>query len=312
MYQEICVVDEDNKLTEELREIFKKEEILKFRRIPTKEAEMVFRTVPQLIIVNDDTITQDTIELCQKIREHEDNNITPIIVLSSNENKEFKMDLAKNYVEYYIAKSMGIEYLYYRIRNIFKLLVINRTISPLTGLPGNVQIQTELKKRLSRNEKFTVLYLDLDNFKAYNDVYGFLKGDEIIKYTARTITKNVNHEESSDIFVGHIGGDDFVAILGKDVDYQRICQNIITEFDKGVKFFFTEEDVKKGYIKIQNRKGKMEHFPLTSISIGVVLAEENMFSNVLQIGEVGAQVKHVAKKYKGSCYAIDRRRHYKK
>lgn len=311
MYQEICVVDEDNKLTEELRETFQKEEILKFRRIPTNEAEMLFRTVPQLIIVNDDNIKQDTIGLCQKIRSHEDNNITPIIVLSSNENKEFKMDLAKNYVEYYIAKSMGTEYLYYRIRNIFKLLVTNRTISPLTGLPGNVQIQTELKKRLSRKEDFTVLYLDLDNFKAYNDVYGFLKGDEIIKYTSRIIAKNVNIEECSDIFVGHIGGDDFVAVLGNTMDYQKICQNIITEFDNGVKQFFTEEDVKKGYIKIQNRKGKMEHFPLTTISIGVVLAENNMFSNVLEIGEVGAQVKHVAKKYKGSCYAIDRRRHYK-
>jgi len=203
---------------------------------------------------------------------------------------------------------MGMEYLYYRIRNIFRLLVVNRTISPLTGLPGNAQIQAELKKKLLRKEKFTVLYLDLDNFKAYNDVYGFLRGDEIIKFTARTILKNVNHSNCSDIFVGHIGGDDFVAVICGD-KYEKICQDIISEFDSGVKIYFTEEDAKKGYIKIQNRKGKMEHFPLTSISIGVVIAEENKFTNVLEIGEVGAQVKHVAKQYKGSCYAIDRRKH---
>ena len=219
------------------------------------------------------------------------------------------MNLAKNYVEYYVAKSMGLQYLYYRIRNIFRLLVVNRTISPLTGLPGNTQIQIELKKRLLRKEKFIVLYLDLDNFKAYNDVYGFLKGDEIIKFTASTILKNINSATQSDVFVGHIGGDDFVAIIGETISYEKICQDIISEFDSGVKNFFTEEDLKRGYLKVQNRKGKMEHFPITSISIGVVVSEENRFSNVLEIGEVGAQVKHVAKKYKGSCYAIDRRKH---
>lgn len=308
MFQEIYVIDEEDELTEELRKIFKEHENLKFRRISTKELQLIIRNLPQLIIINDDSI-DDSIEVCKKIRTNEDNNIIPIIVLSSNENKEFKIDLAKNYVEYYIAKSMGTEYLYYRIRNIFRLLLVNRTISPLTGLPGNGLIQTELKKRLLRNEKFTVLYLDLDNFKAYNDVYGFLKGDEIIKFTARTILKNVSNTAKSDMFVGHIGGDDFVAILSGDIEYEKTCQAIISEFDTGVKYFFTEEDAKRGYLKIKNRKGKMEHFPLTSISIGVVIAEENRFSNVLEIGEVGAQVKHVAKKYQGSCYATDRRKH---
>ena len=308
MFQEIYVIDEEEKLTEELKELFKDQENLKFKRITTNELELIFKNLPQLIIINDDNINVDSIQVSEEIRKNEDNNIIPIIVLSSKEDKEFRMNLAKNYVEYYVAKSMGSEYLYYRIRNIFRLLVVNRTISPLTGLPGNIQIQTELKKRMLRNEKFTVLYLDLDNFKSYNDVYGFLKGDEIIKFTARTILKNINNI-SNDIFVGHIGGDDFVATLGPDVDYEKACQDIIAEFNAGVKYFFTEEDTKRGYLKVQNRKGKMEHFPLTSISIGVVVADEDRFSNVLEIGEIGAQVKHLAKKYKGSCYAIDRRKH---
>lgn len=309
MFQEVYVIDEQEELTEELKKIFMDNRKLKFRKIPTKNIDYIFNNLPQLIIINDDTVTKDTIEICTEIRKIEDNNIIPIIVVSSREDKEFKMDLAKNYVEYYVAKSMGLEYLYYRIRNIFRLLVVNRTISPLTGLPGNIQIQAELKKRLVRNEDFTVLYLDLDNFKAYNDVYGFLKGDEIIKFTAKTILENINNVGNNDVFVGHIGGDDFVAILGNGIEYENICQNIIAQFDKGVKYFFTEEDYNRGYLKIQNRKGKMEHFFLTSISIGVVLVECDRFSNVLEIGEVGAQVKHIAKKYKGSCYAIDKRKH---
>ena len=309
MFQEIYVIDEKEELVNELKEIFKEQENLKFKRITKDEIQLVFRNLPQLIIINDDDTNIDTIELCTKIRQNEENNIIPIIVLSSNEDKKFKIELAKNYVEYYIAKSMGQEYLYYRIRNIFRLLVVNRTISPLTGLPGNTQIQTELKRRMLRGERFVVLYLDLDNFKAYNDVYGFLKGDEIIKFTARTILKNVNNNAKTDLFVGHIGGDDFVTILGDEIEYEKICQDIISEFDSGVKYFFTEEDYKRGYLKIQNRKGKMEHFPITSISIGVVVADPDRFTNVLEIGEVGAQVKHIAKKYKGSCYATDRRKH---
>lgn len=309
MFQEIYVIDEQEELTEELKKMFKEETNYRFKRILTKDMDYVSNNLPQLIIINDDTITKNTIELCTEIRKTEDNNIIPIIVLSSREDKEFKIDLAKNYVEYYVAKSMGLEYLYYRIRNIFRLLVLNRTISPLTGLPGNTQIQAELKKRLAREKEFIVLYLDLDDFKAYNDVYGFLKGDEIIKFTARTILENVNNIANSNAFVGHIGGDDFVAILDENINYEEICRNIIAQFDKGVKYFFTEEDYNRGYLKIQNRKGKMEHFFLTAISIGVVQVESDKFSNVLEIGEVGAQVKHIAKKYKGSCYAIDRRKH---
>lgn len=309
MFQEIYVIDEKEELVNELKEMFKEQENLKFKRITEDEIQLVFRNLPQLIIINDDNTKIDTIELCAKIRKNEENNIIPIIVLSSNENREFKIELAKNYVEYYIAKSMGQEYLYYRIRNMFRLLVVNRTISPLTGLPGNTQIQTELKRRMLRGERFVVLYLDLDNFKAYNDVYGFLKGDEIIKFTARTILKNVSNNAKTDLFVGHIGGDDFVTILGDETGYEKICQDIISEFDSGVKYFFTEEDYKRGYLKIQNRKGKMEHFPITSISIGVVVADPDRFTNVLEIGEVGAQVKHIAKKYKGSCYVTDRRKH---
>lgn len=309
MFQEIYLIDEQEELTEELKKMFKEEPNYRFKRILTKDMDYVSNNLPQLIIINDDTITKNTIELCTEIRKTEDNNIIPIIVLSSREDKEFKIDLAKNYVEYYVAKSMGLEYLYYRIRNIFRLLVLNRTISPLTGLPGNTQIQAELKKRLAREKEFIVLYLDLDDFKAYNDVYGFLKGDEIIKFTARTILENVNNIANSNAFVGHIGGDDFVAILDENTNYEEICRNIIAQFDKGVKYFFTEEDYNRGYLKIQNRKGKMEHFFLTAISIGVVQVESDKYSNVLEIGEVGAQVKHIAKKYKGSCYAIDRRKH---
>ena len=127
----------------------------------------------------------------------------------------------KECVEHYIKAPIDKEYLYYTIKNVIRLLDTNRRVSPLTGLPGNVQILAEMKKRLLNKENFVMLYLDLDNFKAYNDVYGFLKGDEIIKFTARTITNNIYKlADSGNSFVGHVGGDDFVAIVSGEDKYE--------------------------------------------------------------------------------------------
>lgn len=196
--------------------------------------------------------------------------------------------------------------MYYTIVNIIELLYINRKVSPLTSLPGNVQIQAEMKKRLAKKEYFVMLYIDLDNFKAYNDVYGFSAGDEMIKFTARTIVNNVHKNEEDNNFVGHIGGDDFIAIV-EDKKYEEICQGIIAEFDKGVSKYFNKEDIEKGYLEVPNRKGIVEEFPITSISIGAVEVDVGRFNNTLEIGEVGAQVKHLSKTIQGSTYVINRR-----
>ena len=309
MAQEIYIIDDSDELRKVTMELFKKEKEYKFKKVNTKNIDDVLKNIPSLIIINEDEVDENIIEICKKIRLNEDNSITPIIVVSSNKEKEHRIEVLKECVEHYIKAPIDQEYLYYTIKNVIRLLDTNRRVSPLTGLPGNVQILAEMKKRLLNKEDFVMLYLDLDNFKAYNDVYGFLNGDEIIKFTARTISNNIDKLScSGNTFVGHIGGDDFVAIVSETDDYEKICQNIIAEFDKGVLKYFNEEDVKKGYLEVPNRKCIVEEFPLTSISIGVVVAHRGRFHNVLEIGEVGAQVKHLAKTTMGSAYSIDRRK----
>ena len=307
MIKEIHIIDCNNDLIMTLRELFEEERTFRFRNINTDKLELSLKSIPSLIIINEESINEDVLELCEKIRKNEDNSITPIIVITADDSEEHKIDILERSVEYVISKKEIKDYLYYIIKNLSRLLTVNRTVSPLTGLPGNLPIQTELKKRLLKKEPFVVLYIDLDNFKAYNDVYGFLKGDEIIKLTAKIITKHIHALESTDAFVGHIGGDDFVAITNDDIDYEAICQDIIAEFDVEVLKLFNDTDIERKYIEVQNRKGVMEQFPLTSISIGVVVADAKRFSNILEIGEVGAQVKHLSKTTMGSSYAIDRR-----
>ena len=307
MVQEIYIIDDDDSSIVIFRELFKNDPEYRFISVKTEQIDVALKNIPALIVINEDAIDRDVIELCRKIRKDEDNTITPVIVVSSKASKEHRIRILRESVEYFIKKPVDESYLYYTVKNLNRLLASNRRVSPLTGLPGNVQIHAELKKRILRKEPFSVLYLDLDNFKAYNDVYGFLKGDEIIEFTAETIVNMVHSNELENTFVGHIGGDDFVAIV-PGTNCEELCQNILSYFDSNVGKFFTPEDLEKGYIEVANRKGVIEQFPLTSLSIGVVEADKGRFKNILEIGEVGAQVKHVAKTIMGSSYAIDRRK----
>lgn len=306
MLQEIYIINDNTQDANQIQSLFK-DESFKIKIVKTEQIDIALRNIPSLIIVDEDHLKRDIIEFCKTIRANEDNGITPIIVLSSNTEKKHRVSVLETAVEYYIKKPIDVDYLYYTVKNIMRLMYVNRRVSPLTGLPGNVQILAELKKRVMNEEEFAVLYADLDHFKEYNDVYGFLKGDEIIKYTAKTIVRNIHSLKGNHCFVGHIGGDDFVAIVSK-TDYEQVCQNILAEFDKDIHNFFTKDDLERGYLEVENRKGVMEQFPLTSLSIGVVEADKGRFKNILEIGEVGAQVKHVAKTIMGSSYAIDRRK----
>ena len=213
MVQEIYIIDDDESSIVIFRELFKNDSDYKFISVKTEQIDIALKNIPSLIVINEDAIDRDVVELCKKIRKDEDNTITPVIVVSSKDQKEHRVKILQESVEYYIKKPVDEQYLYYTVKNLNRLLSSNRRVSPLTGLPGNVQIHAELKKRILKQEPFSVLYVDLDNFKAYNDVYGFLKGDEIIEFTAETILKLVNSDELENTFVGHIGGDDFVAIV---------------------------------------------------------------------------------------------------
>ena len=301
----IYLLDEDDTLIISLKEIMKKERSIKIKNYKVDELKDALTNIPDLVVINEDSLTVDIKEIFKVIKDNEDNSITPIVVISSRKDQEHIIEILKNDVEVYLNAPVNNEILYYTIMNIMKLLNRNRMVSPLTGLPGNVQIQAEMKKRLTNKEKYAMMYIDLDNFKAYNDTYGFSNGDEIIKFTARLISKYVMKNDEN--FVGHIGGDDFVAIV-EDEDYEKICQNIIAEFDKCIEKFFTKEDVERGYIEVENRKGIMEQFPLTTISVGVVEVTSERFKNTLEIGEAGAAVKQLAKTIFGSTYVIDRRK----
>ena len=305
MLNEVYIIDDDESSIVIFKELFRDDPDYKFISVKTEQIDIALKNIPSLIVINEDAIDRDVIALCRKIRKDEDNTITPVIVVSSNNSRNHRLRILNESIEYFIKKPVDEGYLYYTVKNLNRLLTTNRTVSSLTGLPGNVQIHSELKKRIAKEEEFSVMYIDLDNFKSYNDVYGFLKGDKIIQLTADIIADAI-HENEAGGFVGHVGGDDFIAIVPY-TETEKLCQRIIAIFESKIKNFFTEEDANKGYIEIANRRGIIEKFPLTSISIAVVVVDKNRFSNILEIGDAAAQIKHAVKNVMGSSYMIDRR-----
>lgn len=172
-------------------------------------------------------------------------------------------------------------------------------LNPLTSLPGNILIEKALYSVLSSSDNYCVVYFDIDNFKAYNDVYGFENGDRMIKNLADIITETVPAAN----FVGHVGGDDFVAIVRSD-EADAICERILDKFDRSIPEFYNQEDISSGYIIAKNRQGFEEQFPLISLSIGGVSIWERRFNNVFELSAESSRVKKECKMITGSAYMI--------
>jgi diguanylate cyclase (GGDEF)-like protein len=179
--------------------------------------------------------------------------------------------------------------------------------SPLTHLPGGIAIENVLKKRIESGRLFAFCLVDLDNFKAYNDHYGYARGNQVIKNTAQIIEKNAKKYGTEDVFLGHIGGDDFVVISSID-RYAAICKNIVEEFDKSVDSLYDDKDLRLGHIIRKTRTGEENKFPLMTISIGVVTNKRRKLKHFVQVGEIAAEVKNYAKSKPGSLYYVDRRK----
>ncbi|SNX53529.1 GGDEF domain-containing protein [Thermoanaerobacterium sp. RBIITD] len=181
-------------------------------------------------------------------------------------------------------------------------LNIAKYSNPLTGLPGNLIIEENLNKILKENKEFSLLYFDLNNFKAYNDVYGFENGDKVIKYTANIIERHLYFYNDS--FLGHIGGDDFIAIV-KTLDVEKLCKNIIQEFDHNIVRFYNDADIERGYICTLDRFDNETCFPIMGISISVVNSLNKNFNNIDEISEFASKIKKACKKFKKSHYIIE-------
>jgi diguanylate cyclase (GGDEF)-like protein len=202
----------------------------------------------------------------------------------------------------YIVKPYDIDVLLARIRSHLRRAAKLPVRNPLTGLPGNVLLMAELERQLGQRTPFSLIYIDLDNFKAFNDAYGFARGDRAIHMLAGVLSEVAPRED----FLAHIGGDDF-AIIHYGSKPEELCQRIIAAFDARVRELYDTADLQRGYLRGVDRYGTPRQFGLLSLSISVVSSESGRFNSVDEISKVAAEVKAAAKSISGSSYVFDRR-----
>jgi GGDEF domain-containing protein len=246
--------------------------------------------------------------LIQEIKTHSILQFIPILLYNPGAPKEFIIDSYRLGVEEFIGtdwdpdiESAKIEMLVFRSRR-------DLSVNPSSKLPGPNAIEYEIDKRLQLGEKFAVCYADLDNFKAYNDYYGYVYGDKMIKITS-LIIRNVVQDLTSQGFVGHIGGDDFIFIVPIE-SVESVCKNVIATFDRMAPYRYEEKDRDRGWIEVPNRRGVIERFPIMTISIAVIVNQKRMFKHPGEMSHMMADLKKYTKSLPGSNYMIERRKKY--
>jgi diguanylate cyclase (GGDEF)-like protein len=206
----------------------------------------------------------------------------------------------------YLLKPIVPQELIARVRAILRRTEIGLDANPLTRLPGNTTILRVFERKIAEGVPFAALYADLNHFKAYNDRYGFLKGDDVIKYTAQVLTSTSQALSGGKDFVGHIGGDDFIVVSEPD-RAEALAQAIITEFARGIAAFYNEADRTRGEVEIVDRQGNTITVPLMGLAIGIVSNAKRDIKQVGEISQIGTELKSYAKKLGGSRYVLDRR-----
>ena len=277
----------------------------------TNGAEAVATAVqrnPALVLMDVMMPTMDGMEAVRTLRADSRTSHIPVIMVTAKAQGADKIAGFTQGADDYITKPFDPDELLVRVQATLRRAAEMRSVSPLTSLPGNARIELELKRRVDAAEEFALLYADLNQFKAYNDHYGFLRGDAVIRKLAEVTVGVVADEGTSDAFVGHVGGDDFVVIT----DIERattIAEAICRRLDEAVPALYDPEDRERGFIEVKDRQGTLTRFGLVSVSIGIAFARVGDMSHPTEPVAVATEMKSYAKSVctGPSNWAVDRR-----
>lgn len=243
-------------------------------------------------------------EVMTRLRSNFWSKFIPVIFITGDATQSITHLLAGG--DDYIVKPLVADELVARVHVALRQARALREVNPLTGLPGNTAIAGEMATRLEDGSEFACLYVDIDNFKPYNDTYGFAAGDKVIEAVGTTVLTVTENQRSRDNFVGHIGGDDFIVLTDPDLAVP-LAGDIAKQFDALLSSFYPEADLARGWIDVIDRRGRPQRCPLVSVSIGVVSTATRRFMSAVEVADVAAEMKAVAKRTPGSSWAVDRR-----
>jgi diguanylate cyclase (GGDEF)-like protein len=266
------------------------------------------RLQPDLVLLDMMMPGMDGYEVTKRLRHDPRTCMAAIIMLTARSLPADKVLGLTAGCDDYIVKPFEPTELVARVQSVLRRSRQMREVSPLTGLPGNFQIAYELERLVGDPAaEFAILYADIDDFKPYNDHYGFMRGDEAIRATGRLLTEALARQKSEASFAGHIGGDDFVLITSAE-RAEALAQDIVRSFDTMAPSLYDEEDRQRGYIEVPDRRGVLHHYSFISVSVGIATTAHRRIASQWEASAIASEMKAVAKRKLGSSYEIDRRR----
>ncbi|RKX63046.1 MAG: diguanylate cyclase response regulator [Thermodesulfobacteriota bacterium] len=230
----------------------------------------------------------------------------PLVLILDKLDSNFLLSIS-DWADDFFTLNKDLTEVFLRIEYSLKRIERISDNNPLTGLPGNISISKAIERVLKSSKPYAIAYVDLDNFKAYNDTYGFAQGDEMIKNLARILTYTVSEFSNNDYFVVHIGGDDFVFIVPLE-KIETISKEIIKRFNTLIPSFLHKKDLERGYFISLNRVRETSKIPLPSLSIAIIPVYKNKFKHIGEISARATEIKRLIKTLEGSNYFIDRRK----
>lgn len=264
--------------------------------------QYTLRETPHLVLLDMKLPDMDGYEVIRQLRAHPKSMHIPIIILSALDDAASKVRAFEMGVDDYVTKPFDTDELLARVRTQLRRVQQN-FLSPLIGLPGGYQVELAIKRKLTSADPWSILYLDLDNFKAFNDVYGFLTGNDLIRLVGRICQRIVRDYGNPDDFVGHIGGDDYVVVTTPD-RAQNLCRLISAAYKLESRVLYHPEDLRRGSISGVDRKGRPYQFPLVSLSIGVVNNQVRRSHTLREVSYLAAEAKCQAKQSTDNVYHI--------
>ena len=263
--------------------------------------------LPDLILLDVMMPELDGLEVCRRLRASFDTRHIPIIMLTARSEMGDKLQGLEGGANEYLTKPWERRELIVRVRNVLEWSKQQRAASPLTGLPGNHSINDEIRARLKTGRHFALLQLDIDHFKAFNDYYGYARGDGAIQMLARTLNECVHEFDPEHGFVGHIGGDDFVVLADTTVA-ERLGEAILARFAHHAAGFYDLEDRERGWVEVLNRRHEAERSPLMSLTIALVSTDRVPVTHLAELIDIAQELKARGKGIPGSVMVGERRR----
>jgi len=251
------------------------------------------RSVPEVIVTDLLMPGMDGKAFCRKIRKNPMTSGVPIIMISTESQLEERLDGFRAGADDYITKPFHVREVKARLD---RLVVRNQralSSNPLSGLPGNPSIELEANRRLSENRPFAFSYIDIDDFKAYNDVYGYESGDRVLKDLSRLLVAAAG-SISTESFVGHVGGDDFV-IISTAEEMRAILKIVLASFDRESGGYYASKDKQRGGLITSNRQYRKQFFPMMKLSCAVIDTAIRPIHHYAELVEIATELKHLLK-----------------